>query len=133
MPKPTRSIKIVMKMMINGDRLFAICCERPFEFVIIRTHSCNSWLTYLKYLKSAAHQISLESNIALLARQSARQNRANASVIPGEHYHRVSEYMTNESTVIKMRQAIRRMLQFLTERVAPHRVITFCRAIINIR
>ena len=28
MPKPTRSIKIVMKMMTNGDRLFAICCER---------------------------------------------------------------------------------------------------------
>ena len=78
----------------------------------------------LEYLKSAAHQISLESNVALLARQRARHNRANALMVSGEHYHRVSEYMTNETPVIKMRQTIRRVLQFLTERVAPHCVIT---------
>src|SRR5438270_11803123 len=128
MPKPMRSMKMVMKMITKGDRLFAINPCVPFA---LRRRPDPRH--YSEDAQHAAQQLALERRVTLITHDGAHQHAAHAAMMLRQQDHRIREEAPAKSPAIKQRQAMCSALKIMAEGRAPVRFIGRRRFLVAIR
>src|SRR5262245_16411853 len=139
-PNPTRSMKTVMKMITSGERFFSIGTMQLLSDSRCRTLRGQGRKQFSRdyevgklarsnKLMRATKEIPLERYIALLPHQRVNEDVADAAMKPGKGHHRVRDHLTEESSVIELRQSVGGMLQFTAETIPPEPLVCLSHAV----